>query len=405
MILLGCSSQPEKAKVVFTHSSTSVEETKFLKKLIKEFEDNHPHIDVIFKELPADTNLQYKYYIEAFGERLHEIPDVFSLDVMWFPQFAEAGWFSFIEWFFKEKDEFLAGAIKGCIYQHGIYAIPWSVDGGVLFYRKDLLTKYKFPCPPRTFDELLHQVKVIRTGEQKSSLYGFIWPGTRCDDLVSTFLEILWGNEGILLQGTEVLVNTLWAREALQLMHDLIYKYNVTPVSVTTMNTQDCINVFRAGNAIFLRAWSDMWQTVYTTSMKDKIGIAPIPCFSRKGRKSASCLKAQLLAINKGSLYEKEAWDLVRFLTSEYVQRKLALSLYKNPTRKSLYDDAQIKENIPIISEFYFPFVYLKPRPITRHYYKISKIMEGYISEVLTQHLSVQEALNKAVEEIEKVFH
>ena len=44
-------------------------------------------------------------------------------------------------------------------FQDGIYGVPWYTDAGLLHYRKDLLEKAGFFEPPKTWDELVEQVK------------------------------------------------------------------------------------------------------------------------------------------------------------------------------------------------------------------------------------------------------
>ncbi|MDI6781552.1 MAG: extracellular solute-binding protein [bacterium] len=399
----GCGKNPEKTNVVFSYGKVSAAEERVLNDLIKEFEDKNPQIDVVLQELPSNPTLQYKYYLESFEQKLHEPPDIMCLDIMLFPQLAaKDGWLSFIEWYFKEKNKFLPGAVKGCIYQHGIYAIPWSVDGGVLYYRKDLLKKHGFSSPPKTFNELINQANAIIPAEKCS---GFIWPGKNSEDMVCTFLEFLWGNDGILLAGSEVLVNSLWGREALQMMTDLIYKHGISPQSVLAMDDTVAINTFISGNAVFLRGWSHSGQSMFSNpSLKDKIGIAPMPCFIDNEKKSASCLQAEVLSINKHSKCEKEAWLLIEFLTSEYVQKKRLISINKNPSRIGLYNDIQLQKNMPIISEFYPAFIQFQPRPITLHYPEISLVMQGCIRDVLMQKSTPEESFKKTTEDIGKVF-
>lgn len=403
MFFSGCGKSLEKTNIVFSYGKESVAETMVLNDLVKEFEDKNPQIDVVLQELPSNIDLQYKYYSESFEQKLHKPPDVLCLDIMLFPQLAKKEeWLSFVEWFFKDKDKFFPGALEGCTYQHGIYAIPWSVDGGVLYYRKDLLKKHGFLTPPKTFDELINQARTIILSER---CYGFVWPGGNSEDMVCTFLEFLWGNDGILVTGNEVLVNSLWGRESLQMMADLIHKHGISPQSVTTMDNVAAVNAFTSGNAVFLRGWSYSGPSIFSNpSLKDKAGIASMPCFNDKEKKSASCLQSEVLAINKHSKYEKKAWLLVEFLTSEYAQRKRAISINKAPSRMDLYNDPQIKSNAPVISELYPVFMQLQPRPITQQYSGISKVVQGYVRDVLIQKLTPEESLKKATEDIEKVF-
>ncbi|OIP39335.1 hypothetical protein AUJ95_05670 [Candidatus Desantisbacteria bacterium CG2_30_40_21] len=403
IFLFGCGKHPEKTSIVFAYGKASAVEIRVLNDLVKEFEGKNPSIAVILQELPSNPELQYKYYIQnVFEQKLHEPPDVFCLDLMLLSRLVEkVDWFSFIDWYFKDKAAFFPGAIEGCVYHRGICAIPWSVDGGVLYYRKDLLKKHGFSTPPKTFAELILQANTISS---KEGCYGFIWTGKAGEDLSCTFLEFLWGNNGILVNGTEVLVDSLWGRESLQMMSDLINKHHISPQSVITMDEQSSINTFISGKAIFLRGWSHCRAAIFNNpSLKDKIGIAPMPCFNDTEKQSASCLQSEVLAINKHSIHEEEAWSLVEFLTSEYVQKKRAISINKNPSRRELYKDPQINGNMPI-SEFYPAFMQFQSRPNTSHYPEISRIMQGCIQNVLLQKLTTDESLKKATEDIRKVF-
>lgn len=402
IFLSGCGNNAKKKSIVFAYGKTTAMETRVLNDLIKEFENKNPSIAVVLQELPPNPALQYKHFVDTFEQKLHEPPDVLCLDILLFPQLAQnVEWLSFVEWYFNDKDKFFPGAIEGCTYQRGIYAVPWSVDGGVLYYRKDLLKKHGFSSPPKTFNELILQANAITSGE---GCHGFIWPGKAGENMACTFLEFLWGNDGILVSGKEVLVDSLWGRESLQMMSDLINKYHISPQSVINMDEQSSINTFISGNAVFLRGWSHCGTAILNNpSLRDKVGVAPMPCFNDKEKQSASCLQSEVLAINKHSKCEKEAWLLVEFLTSESVQKKRAISINKNPSRMGLYNDPQIKKNMPV-SEFYPIFQHLQPRPVTPYYSEISRVMQGCIQDVLLQKLTTKESLKKATEDIGKVF-
>jgi ABC-type Fe3+ transport system substrate-binding protein len=56
------------------------------------------------------------------------------------------------------------------------------------------------------------------------------------------------------------------------------------------------------------------------------------------------------MMINATSQKQVEAWDFVKFMTSEEGQRQRALAATLLPTRKSLYKDQEVREQVPVMS-------------------------------------------------------
>ena len=54
-----------------------------------------------------------------------------------------------------------------------LVSIPWFTDAGVLYYRTDLLEKYGYKEPPKTWEELTEMAKKIQDGERKAGKADF----------------------------------------------------------------------------------------------------------------------------------------------------------------------------------------------------------------------------------------
>ncbi|KAJ3116330.1 hypothetical protein HDU96_009890 [Phlyctochytrium bullatum] len=101
--------------------------------------------------------------------------DIMSVDVVWPGQFGDK---------FLDLSPYIPDSVR---QQHikEIYdannlrgkqvAVPFYADYGLLYYRKDLLEKYKFSSPPETWDEMENMMRVILAGERKANpnLYGY----------------------------------------------------------------------------------------------------------------------------------------------------------------------------------------------------------------------------------------
>ena len=72
-----------------------------------------------------------------------------------------------------------------------LMAVPWFADAGLLYYRKDLLDKYKRPVP-QTWADLTETARLIQEGERKEGrgdFWGYTWQGRAYEGLTTNALE------------------------------------------------------------------------------------------------------------------------------------------------------------------------------------------------------------------------
>jgi hypothetical protein len=67
-----------------------------------------------------------------------------------------------------------------------LVSVPYLTEVSLLYYRTDLLQKYHFTRPPRTWSELEHQARTIQDGERangNSLFWGFLRQGAASEAL------------------------------------------------------------------------------------------------------------------------------------------------------------------------------------------------------------------------------
>lgn len=400
--LFGCTA-PGKQKgdagpvtLVFKHGKIAGPPEVF-RALLDRFEAEHTGIRVKEETLPSSTDQQHQFYVISLEGRSADF-DVLSMDVIWVQEFALAGWIRDLSNLVPSAEHaaFFSGPMEAVTFHDRVYAVPWYIDAGLLFYRKDLLDKYGFG-PPETWPDLVATAKTILEREKDPHLKGFVWQGKQYEGLICNVLEYIWSaGGGVLDNDGHVVLAGPPARQALGFMRDLIRRDEVSPPLVTTADEEATRRIFGEGRAIFLRNWPYAWNLFEqpASKIRGKVGISPLPHFP--GFRSAATLGGWQLGINRHSAHPEAAEALIRFLTSEEIQRRMAIEIGYKPTRTALYRDRELITAQPFIAGLYGIFQSARPRPVTPYYLMLSQVMQPEFSAALVGLKSPEAALEDA---------
>jgi multiple sugar transport system substrate-binding protein len=406
LLLQGCtqnSSTDENGKttIVFKHGKIAGDPDA-LSALIRTFEEKDPEIRIKDETLPSSTDEQHQFYVINLEGRSADF-DVFAIDVIWVQEFARAGWLRDLSHLLplKNRDDFFQGPMEAAMYQDKVYAIPWYIDAGVLYYRKDLLEKYGF-SPPKTWNDLVRIASEVTREER--GLYGFIWQGKQYEGLVCDALEYIHSNGGDILKDGQVVIDSTDNIQALGFMRDLIYKYHVTPALVTTMIEEPTRHIFGKGKALFMRNWPYAWNIFEAddSPVKGKVGVSILPAFP--GHQSSPTLGGWHLGVNAYSKHPAQAERFVEFLTSYESQKTLSRAVGYKPTLKALYKDHDLIRAQPFTTSLYDAFQNASPRPVTPYYMMISQVIQSEFSAVVSGIKEPKEALKSARKQIEHIL-
>ncbi|MBI3995558.1 MAG: ABC transporter substrate-binding protein [Nitrospirae bacterium] len=401
-ILFGCTA-PERPKgdagpatLVFKHGKIAGPPEAF-RALLDRFEAGHPGLLVRDESLPSSTDQQHQFYVISLEGRSPDF-DVLAMDVIWVQEFARAGWIRDLSHLLPPEDRaaFFPGPVEAVTFKDRAYAVPWYIDAGLLYYRKDLLDKYGFG-PPKTWEELVGESQTILEGERDPQLKGFIWQGKQYEGLICNVLEYIRSNGGeVLDRDGKVVLSSPPARKALGFMRDLITRYGVSPPMVTTADEEATRRIFGEGRAVFLRNWPYAWNLFEQpgSKIRGKVGVSPLPGFP--GHPSAATLGGWQLGVNRYSRHPKEAEALIRFLTSAEAQRWMAIEIGYKPTRTALYRDRKLMAAQPFMTGLYGIFQTARPRPVTPYYLMLSQVMQPEFSAAMVGLKSPEAALEDA---------
>ena len=368
--------------LVFKHGQIEGNPAAF-QRLLRRFETDHPGILIRDEILPSSSDQQHQFYVISLEGRSSDF-DLMSLDVVWVQEFARAGWVRDLSPLLPpaERDAFFPGPIDAAMFQDRVYAIPWFLDAGLLYYRKDLLEKYGLP-PPQRWEDLAAAARTVLQGENDPQLRGYVWQGKQYEGLICNVLEVVWSAGGAVLdeKGKVVLAGPE-ATGALTFLQDLI-RDGLSPPMVTTADEETTRRLFGEGRAVFMRNWPYAWNLFQRegSAVRGKVGVSPLPHFP--GHSSAATLGGWELGINRFSRHPKEAEALIRFLTSSETQRTMAIKIGYNPTRKALYDDPALVAAQPFIAGLRKIFPLARSRPASPYYPMLSQIMQPEFSAAL----------------------
>jgi multiple sugar transport system substrate-binding protein len=353
---------------------------------IAEFERQNPGIKVVRDIGPQSSTQLHDLIVQKLKNRDAEM-DVYVMDVIWPSEFASAGWALPLDRFFPptEQEKFLPAPILANRYRGQIFGVPFFIDAGLLYYRKDLLEKYGMP-PPRFWPEMVDQAKAILARERDSQLVGFSGQFKQYEGLICNMMEYILSNGGALWDESRLksAISQPRAVEAVRFVRDQIIG-QIAHRGVLAYEEPESFALFTQGKAIFHRNWPYAWNLAndpQRSAIAGKVGMIPLPSFP--GGKGVAALGGWQLGISRFSRRTDLAWRFIAFMTSHAMQKRIALATGRGLARRELYEDRELLEKFPYFKSLRETFKQSVPRPITPVYVPLSNIMQRYFSSVLS---------------------
>ena len=333
---------------------------------------------------PAASDQSYAQLVRAFSQKSSSI-DVAMIDVVWPGAFApylvnlkpKLG---------KQAKLHAQGIIQNDTIGGKLVAMPWFGDYGILYYRTDLLKKYGYKAPPKTWADLFKMAKKIQDGEQKTNpnFAGFVFQGNAYEGLPATrssgsrrgWRPLRRRRQGVdqQHQGRDDP-----GRNAQPDRQDHASRRDLLPGGPDRARVD-------AGDAAFARNWPYQYGigAGAASKVKGKFSVTTLPHGAKGG--PVGTVGGWQLAVSKYSKHKDAAIEFVRYMTSPAVEKFDALTNSNVPTILSVAKDKAVRAKNPYLK----PAIASVPR-VTRpakffktHYNEASKIIAQGITRSST---------------------
>jgi trehalose/maltose transport system substrate-binding protein len=376
-------SSSEKIKLVVAAGAVG-QELQLVKDAADIYMEMHPNIEVECLETPDLSTDRLGLYLQYFEAKSSAV-DLYQIDVIWPGDIAEH-LLDLNEYGAKEyTSDHFSSIVQNNTVDGKLVAMPWFTDAGLLYYRTDLLKKYGYSAPPKTWKELTEMAKTIQMGERDAGnqdFWGYVWQGNSYEGLTCDALEWVYSNGGGSIVEPDGTISIDNAKAASAIDMAASWVGNISPDGVLGFGEEDARNMFQGGNACFMRNWPYAYSLGNSkdSMIMGKFDVAPLP--AGDSGHGAAALGGWQLACSKYSAHKKEAADLLFFLADYEQQKTRAIVGSMNPTIMSLYKDSDVLSATPFFGSLYDVFTEAVARPSTVTAPKYAEVSKVFFSEV-----------------------
>lgn len=356
---------------------------------------NKGEIQVKWRQMPA-SSAEYFEQMQAELQSGKSTMDVIAGDVVWPAQFAANGYILDLSDRFTQnmQGDYLEGPVQAVRYEGKTYGVPWFTDAGMFYYRTDLLERAGFSEPPKTWEEMKDMSERVRA--ESGTTFGYVFQGAQDEGGVVDALEHIWNAGGDVLDGNRVIIDSPESAEGLKLRRSLITD-GVAPQASGDYTTQESQASFTNGDVVFMRNWPFVYGLLSdpeTSRVKPgQVDIGALPVAS-EGDTSFSGLGGWNFMVNAGAEDKiEEIWAFIEFMSAPEQQQTFAVESARLPTLKSLYEDEEVLNKLPVAKLGREALENTRPRPVSPVYSDMSLEMAEEFNAALKGEVPVEEAL------------
>jgi multiple sugar transport system substrate-binding protein len=293
------------------------------------------------------------------------------------------------------KSAIMPGAWTTVDYKGKAYGMPWILDTKYLFYNTEMLKKAGIAAPPKTWDELISQAKIIK--DKGIVDYPIVWSWAQAEAVICDYTMLLASYGGnFLTDDGKPAFQSGGGVQALDYMVKSVEEGVTNPNSKEYLE-EDVRRVFSSGQAAFALNWTYMYNMANDpkeSKIAGHVGVVPGPGVS--GKLEASAVNGSMgLGITTASKHPDEAWKYILAMTSQKTQEKYAkLSL---PIWSASYSNPAVsKDQESLVAAAKVGLAAMYPRPTTPKYQELSTALQQAIQSALLKSAKPDAALKDA---------
>jgi multiple sugar transport system substrate-binding protein len=373
--------------------ATGKDTSGFLPSQVAAWNSQHPDEKVTVSELPESADGQRQQMVQN-AQNKQDSFSVLNLDVVWTAEFAANRWILELpQDQFPSLGKAIPATVETAKYRDKLYAVPITSDGGLLYYRKDLLDKAGVK-PPTTWDEMLAAcVKVAALPEGKG-MSCYAGQFEKYEGLTVNFSEAINSAGGVVV-GKDGKPN-VDTPEALAGLEELTkgFSSGAIPKAAITYKEEEGRRAFQDGKLLFHRNWPYVYalasKTDGSSKVAGKFGVAPLPGKTGLG---VSTLGGHNYAISAFAKNKATAADFIKFMASEDRQRANLQASSQAPSWASLYDDPALMKTFPYLAPLKASIEKAQPRPSVVKYGDVTAAIQEAAYDALTNKKQPKQAL------------
>jgi len=369
-----------------------------VQKVIDSWNKLHPKEKVTFVQLPADVNQQRQQMIQN-AETKSDAYTVLSLDVVWTSEFAAHQWIDQLPAAQFPLDKMLKPTVETAKYRDNLYAVPASSDGGVLYYRSDLLKKAGISAAPTTWAEMKADCSKVKKLPEAKGMSCYAGQFEKYEGLTVNFAEAVNSAGGVITDaGGKPDVDTPAAKKGLDFLVDS-FKDGTIPKEAITYQEEEGRQAFQSGNLVFLRNWPYVYSLAEKSKVAGKFAVAPLPGLNGAG---SSSLGGHNVALSSFAKNKATALDFMKFFTSQDTASTFLKDASMAAPYEALYDDQALVKQYPYLPVLKKSILNAVPRPRVVQYGDASSAIQQEAYAALTGAKSSAQALKDLQSELQK---
>jgi multiple sugar transport system substrate-binding protein len=366
--------------------------------VIEKWNAAHPDEKVTMLELPEAADAQRAQFVTNLQAKSDRF-DVMGIDVVWTAEFAKSNWLLELDQSQFPLAQMLKPAVDTGMFEGKLWAVPYDTNGGLLFYRKDILDKAGKEAP-KTFDEL----EALCPLAQQNSMDCYSGQFAKYEGLTVNFAEAVQAAGGEILtdNGTKAALGAP-AIQGLTVLADG-FKQGFIPKPAITYKEEESRRAFMSGKLLFLRNWPYVYtlanESDPANKVKGKVGIAPLPGITGTGSSSLGGLNFAVSAFSKK---QQTAVEFTKFATNEENAKEMVGLTGNAPAWTSLYEDPDLVKkfaHLPVLKE---GLLAAKPRPVTPYYQEVTSAIQEAAYAALQGQKSPDQAVNDLTTKLNEI--